>query len=742
MKKTGIRFSSLLFFIVILGILLPTCPISAEAAGDSFPVTGSFSTDTALYSWEYLYLDDYFLSPAGSYQHGLARLTLGLALAAFRDDSHPDAQDSTLVDYLQKLGFSRIETEPYYSEPTADSICYGMAAKQIGDTTLMVCAVCGGNYKKEWASNLTVDNSVRSTGFQSAAMQVEDAIEDYLEKYSLSDNVKLWITGYSRGGAVANITAADCMESGYFDDIYAYTFATPRTTREPERYPNIFNIIQKEDIVPKVPLADWGYERYGTDLFLVSQETDMDCGDLMSRASEIYREITDSEMVFNSEINYELRTVVDYLLTLMPESNTYAKYLQPLVVDIMTKDEGTKDALYVLLEALQQYRTDDQEIGKELKALLDYVQTLINLYYLQGKTDTLPPRLWNQNSGVANLFNAHDPSEYLAILYASDDPLELYSDNTDYIRLMIYGKADVTISNGETILKEILADGTELVNGIEDPYSFPDADCSKEKVVITLPAGQSLKITVKSTALLPQTITYTGLRFSGNTVRAKADDVYSYLLKRGDTAEIHTAVKGRAIEPESSDYTDVSLFTEVIYSPTTVMRLENNSVVHLTISGLVNKILFILLVLLVQMVVSIVLTIIRKKKNKKRNPIVAFVWHGLIVVVFSILEVAMWYFIPILTLAKMIPGIIVYIAIVVYAIKGCKEESKNWKMCWILLLALAVFMILESLLIGDFSVVKGIFLIVVYTLFLNAVFFLLWKKTGQKGSETPDSECP
>ena len=45
-------------------------------------------------------------------------------------------------------------------------------------------------------------------------------------------------------------------QAGIFEDIYAYTFATPRTTREPGNYPNIFNIMQKEDIVKHINLKD------------------------------------------------------------------------------------------------------------------------------------------------------------------------------------------------------------------------------------------------------------------------------------------------------------------------------------------------------------------------------------------------------------------------------------------------------------------------------------------------------
>lgn len=48
----------------------------------------------------------------------------------------------------------------------------------------------------------------------------------------------------------------------------------------------------------------------------------------------------------------------------------------------------------------------------------------------------------------------------------------------------------------------------------------------------------------------------------------------------------------------------MSEYVGAIYSQTTAMRLENNEVVHLTISGLVNKILFILVLLIVQMIAA------------------------------------------------------------------------------------------------------------------------------------------
>ena len=698
----------------------------ADAAGTH--IAGTFRTFDKVVSWDYLYRDDFFLSSPDEYDHDLARLSLGLAMAAFRDLEHPDAQDDYLIEFLEKLGFSGIESETYRSDPTTDSIGYGLAVKTIGDTTILACAVCGGDYGLEWASNLTVGDSVRSEGFEDASLRVQAAIKKYLETHTVSEKVKLWITGYSRAGAVSNITAADLTEEGLFEDVYAYTFATPRTTREPGSFTNIFNIMQKEDVVPKVPLADWGYVRYGKDMFLVSPETDSDCTEVMNRAAQLYYDMIGAEMVTNSEINYQLRTLIDYLLSLMPDSATYTEYLQPLIIDIMSQSEGTQDALQILLQALQQYSTDDPAAAEELKAMRDYLGTLLQTYGFRDTLQNLPADRWDPQYGLTNLFNAHFPFEYLALLYASDDPEELYSDNTEYIRLVIYADADITISDEDKVIKEIRADGTELVNGEEDPYSFPDADCSREKTVITLPADQSYHVAVTSKAGLPQTISYTGLLYSGNTVKAQADNLYSYLMLNGETADILTSVNGKTIEPSGSDYTDVSVFTDVIYSPTTAMRLENNSIVHLTISGLVNRLLLIIVILLLQMIASIILTIIRKKTGRKRNKIVALVWHAVIAALFALLEVAMWYFVPILTIAKMIPGTLVFIVISIYAIKGCRTESRKWKTCWILIAALAAYVILESLLIGDVTILKAVLLLVVYAGFMAVVFNLLWHK--------------
>jgi hypothetical protein len=97
-------------------------------------------------------------------------------------------------------------------------------------------------------------------------------------------NTKLWITGHSRGGAVANLLAAELtrlarnnnpLALATQNNIYTYTYATPNV-KVPEmgtpsetseqmrdRYLNIFNIVINQDFVTQVPLERWGYTKYG-----------------------------------------------------------------------------------------------------------------------------------------------------------------------------------------------------------------------------------------------------------------------------------------------------------------------------------------------------------------------------------------------------------------------------------------------------------------------------------------------
>ena len=93
------------------------------------------------------------------------------------------------------------------------------------DSTLIVVTIRGANYEKEWASNVTLGNGAdtdgEAQGFSEAADQTIEAVDYYISRYDLQDEVeagkvKFWVAGFSRAGATANITSKRLIEKYYW----------------------------------------------------------------------------------------------------------------------------------------------------------------------------------------------------------------------------------------------------------------------------------------------------------------------------------------------------------------------------------------------------------------------------------------------------------------------------------------------------------------------------------------------
>ena len=141
---------------------------------------------------------------------------------------------------------------------------------------------------------------------------IENTIENPVTANSVRDNnddniidggVYYWVTGHSMGAGVANLVAASLVSSekipeisgigGNSDNVYCYTFAAPNTFyktdnryirdshaipgknvtgdyREPKgvKYRCIFNIVNDDDFVPKLPMEDCNWTKYGRDAVL------------------------------------------------------------------------------------------------------------------------------------------------------------------------------------------------------------------------------------------------------------------------------------------------------------------------------------------------------------------------------------------------------------------------------------------------------------------------------------------
>lgn len=237
---------------------------------------------TAKYTYDYD--ENWFFTPSTTYQHGLTKMSIRAAMAGYGVMDDPHSID-TNIKYLMagndknSLEFTNYESS--YPDPKTNTIGYAIGSKNIknsaGETcSLLMVTVRGGGYMDEWGGNFDLGTKDEHQGFNEAALQVRDGIKKYVEKYKdkLPYELKVWISGYSRGAATTNLVAKmlddGAIEGLTRDNIYAFCFECPQNTTktqsyvESDKYKNIVSIVNSVDLVPKVAMSGFGFKRYGT----------------------------------------------------------------------------------------------------------------------------------------------------------------------------------------------------------------------------------------------------------------------------------------------------------------------------------------------------------------------------------------------------------------------------------------------------------------------------------------------
>ena len=287
---------------------------SKQIAFTCFGATGTTGRDAEV-STELVWDDSWFFNDPAQYNHELARAALVLSTLAYSESAYYQDADSNLPymeTALHDLGFFEVSTESYkYRSQVvdelldvvtqqSDGIAYTLARKQVvdadGNERELIAVAIRGSYGSEWLSNFNLTDAQATSaarsleaeregdhsGYLTAASEIADELEAWRrEAYARGHDVSVLLCGHSRGGAAAGVLAAmlddrqaKAFAGGAGDNIYAYTFASPRTTVSADnsapRYANIFNILNPADPVTKLPLEAWGYQRYGIDVWLPS----------------------------------------------------------------------------------------------------------------------------------------------------------------------------------------------------------------------------------------------------------------------------------------------------------------------------------------------------------------------------------------------------------------------------------------------------------------------------------------
>lgn len=247
------------------------------------------------------------------YNHELARFCVDFSLYGYTM--------STIDEKLNEEGFTLIKKD---ANADRDEVNYFIASKdevQNGTTKKIIFVGCIGSHKKQWYSNFDPSATKRDKsadrggapyassstkahlGFADAQEYVYYNLSNYIKELNRngvsSENIKVFLTGHSRGAATANLLAARLVDEQNLSNalvkagnIYAYTFATPRPTTEENssKYNCIFNIVNPEDFVTKVMLKKWGYNRYGITYSLPSKTNDKNWKNYLSAMRVYYKD--------------------------------------------------------------------------------------------------------------------------------------------------------------------------------------------------------------------------------------------------------------------------------------------------------------------------------------------------------------------------------------------------------------------------------------------------------------------
>ena len=352
---------------------------------------------------EYYYSDSFFAHSSIQYDHQLALATLGMVTAAFNTWAS-DAKywangdvgrENSLDAAYTKLGFADVKYRYYDVDvgKAGDFVGWSTARKTIilngKRTTIVALILRGGGYGGEWVSNLHTGTGHAHSGFIIPVHEVFADLKNYLAAAQQKGElgvVKLWMGGYSRGAAVANLLAARVnkeLPGLERENVFVYTFATP-VALGPQDYPNlqqdydnnhnadgslkeswgesnIFNIISSGDIVPHLLPEEWSFPRNGNDRFLPSTRNEEELEDLNEMGKNDFgpTPLDFSWLATDKETDEVMLRMEEYFIS---RENYHEKYEAALMdmtqcAFIRSEEEVTQNKVLDDGEVIQRLRT-------------------------------------------------------------------------------------------------------------------------------------------------------------------------------------------------------------------------------------------------------------------------------------------------------------------------------------------------------------------------------------------------
>ena len=409
-----------------------------------------------------IYSDEIFFKDSSTYHHLLAKQSIGLALCAYElfdpvEEECEDCSAGSLLDYFHYNGFDYVRIDDFDKNTSIYTIGTGIACKTIeykGEyADLVAVAIRGNKYVNEWQSNFTLGTNTIHEGFYQAATLVTDRILSYIGQTHFEHPVKVWITGFSRAAAIANIVSAFLNDSVVLskEQVFSYTFATPRArwslNGDEEDYltgyENIFNILGASDIIAQFVPAEWSYYHYGIDLYLPGAEYDSKFQSKYKTIQEVLLNKFNVKTYYNVDLNMRARILIGLLLEMSDSDFTYKEVLQPFIVGLLS-NKRLNNIAKLFRETQISWKNEHPEITAAKERLFDYLVNFIpplltGKSYMQNQQPTIPNK-------IMTLAHEHFSELYYHFLY-NFTPAELYSNNNGFSYLLIEGNGTINVKD-------------------------------------------------------------------------------------------------------------------------------------------------------------------------------------------------------------------------------------------------------------------------------------------------------
>lgn len=626
-------------------------------------------------TWSFPYSDSFFRIRPDGFSYTFAQGSMGLAASTAR--SKPKVVKLQYKTFLTKAGFTKLYHFGYGKPTTADTLSGVIGMKKIDDFTVIAVATCGQGYKNEWAGNMKVGKGVRHQGFDEASQKLEKHIAKYIKRHKIKGKKKLWVTGISRAAAIGNLTAADAIESGEYEDVYAYLFGVPRTTKEPVKYAGIYNICGQYDPVAAIPFETWGFERYGTDMYTPAQESDADFVEYVFSAVEVGDLLDGKGFRNNPEVNYQIRIILEWLGGFFEDAGDYTDRAQPLLMRAVL-NHGEDEIFEILTEAFAKLSPRNNQEKVAIKTFINYISYIVG-QHARADIRQVDDGSWDPTeSTAANFVLEHRPSTYIRWLFSDatiDDALRVPLSTR---RLTVDGDVNVIVYRDGIGLTKIDNRGH-----ISAPDTKADPACSGERgvfvmrngsqTIVSLPDNAEYKVALEATG--DKQISYYDVIVSPDKLITESGKVHMGMIQNGAISFLVTPGKPLPKRPEQEmgDYDSYGT-TALSYSPTTIMQDELNATkyshvslerIYVLLTSTINGVILLLTVCLIIWIVH------RRGIKKGRGPY------------------SKWYVIvPHLILIAGFAGLTQFFTFFLYSVKGLRVIAATATMVMLFLLAL------------------------------------------------------